>query len=315
MLYSGGLPRYQNTAVPKRIFILLASDLQLTSLEGLKSGLKELGYREGREITIEVSNPKGDRELTRQMAKDIVASRPDIVVSMSTSASRAVIDANKEARLPLVFVDVGNFQELGINNIQKPGGFMSGVVVDNVPAAPKRMEILKELLPGLKRVAVMANPAHVSYDEIFKVHEEGARKLGLEVLWYKVTKKEEVPPAMDQIRRDRPDAFMTTSEAVISGNADLIAPVLRQAKIPSIDFNVERGVSAGYFMVYGISRFEVGKQGARLVDKVFRGTFPGEIPVEFASSVTFEINAALAEFMGIKVPDALLLEASKVYNQ
>ena len=299
---------------PKRVFILTASDLQLNSVEGIKAGLKELGYREGGDIILELFNPKGDMELTKNLAVQMVASRPDLIVSVSTSASRAVKDANQDAKLPVVFVDVGNFEELGIQNIQRPGGFMSGVVVDNVPAAPKRMEILKTLLPGLKTIALLVNNKHVSYDEILKTHEEGAKKLGLKLLWYPVTKKEEVSPAMERLAKDHPDAFMTTSEAVISGNAALIAPVLRQAKIPSIDFNVERGVSSGYLMVYGIARFDVGKQGARIIDKVLKGESPGNIPVEFASQITFEVSEILAKEMGLKIPDAILLQANKIYR-
>ncbi|HBT81200.1 hypothetical protein A2757_02105 [Candidatus Giovannonibacteria bacterium RIFCSPHIGHO2_01_FULL_48_47] len=299
---------------PKRVFILTASDLQLNSVEGIKAGLKELGYREGGDIILELFNPKGDMELTKNLAVQMVASRPDLIVSVSTSASRAVKDANQDAKLPVVFVDVGNFEELGIQNIQRPGGFMSGVVVDNVPAAPKRMEILKTLLPGLKTIALLVNNKHVSYDEILKTHEEGAKKLGLKLLWYPVTKKEEVSPAMERLAKDHPDAFMTTSEAVISGNAALIAPVLRQAKIPSIDFNVERGVSSGYLMVYGIARFDVGKQGARIIDKVLKGESPGNIPVEFASQITFEVSEILAKETGLKIPDAILLQANKIYR-
>src|SRR3989338_7294145 len=299
---------------PKRVFILTASDLQLNSVEGIKVGLKELGYREGGDIILELFNPKGDMELHKTPAVQMVAPRPGLIVSVSTSASRAVKDANQDAKLPVVFVDVGNFEELGIQNIQRPGGFMSGVVVDNVPAAPKRMEILKTLLPGLKTIALLVNNKHVSYDEILKTHEEGAKKLGLKLLWYPVTKKEEVSPAMERLAKDHPDAFMTTSEAVISGNAALIAPVLRQAKIPSIDFNVERGVSSGYLMVYGIARFDVGKQGARIIDKVLKGESPGNIPVEFASQITFEVSEILAKETGLKIPDAILLQANKIYR-
>lgn len=308
------LSSVRKTEVPKRVFILTASDLQLNSVEGIKAGLKELGYSEGEDIILELFNPKGDMELTKNLAVQIVASRPDLIVSVSTSASRAVKDANQDAKLPVVFVDVGNFEELGIQNIQHPGGFMSGVVVDNVPAAPKRMEILKTLLPDLKTIAILVNNKHVSYDEILKTHEEGAKKLGLKLLWYPVTKKEEVPPAMERLVKDRPDAFMTTPEAVISGNAGLIAPVLRQAKIPSIDFNVERGVSSGYLMVYGIARFDVGKQGSRIIGKVLSGESPGNIPVEFASQITFELSEILAKEMGLKIPDAILLQTNKVYR-
>ena len=300
--------------VPKRVSMLLASDLQLAAVDGLKEGLKELGYVDGKDIVIDVKNPKGDRDLTKKIAAEIVASKPDLIISVSTSASSAIKDADKDAALPVVFADVGNFHELGIENIQRPGGFMTGVVVDNVPAAPKRMEILKTLLPGMKHIGILVNNKHVSYDEILKTHEDGAKKLGLKITWYNVTKKEEVSPAMVKFTADKPDAFMTTSEATISGNAPLIAPVLRKAKIPSIDFNMERGVSSGYLMVYGVGRFDTGKQAARIVDKVLKGEKPGNIPVEFASSLKFEINAALAEEMNIKVPESLLLQANKVYR-
>ena len=299
----------------KKAIFLTASDLQLNGVDGVKAGLKELGYKEGIDIAYELFNPKGDRELTKKMAEEIVAKKPDLIVSVSTSASSAIKEANKDAKIPVVAVDVGNFAELGIENIQRPGGFMTGVVVDNVPAAPKRMEILKELLPNLKTIALLVNDKHVSYNEILKTHEEGAKKLGIKLIWYPVTKKEEVPPAMEKLVKAKPDAFMTTSEAVISGNAGLIAPVLKKAKIPSIDFNVERGVKAGYLVVYGIPRFDTGKQGARMIDKVLKGQNPGDIPVEFASTITFEINNVLAREMELKVPDSLLLRANKVYNE
>ena len=299
----------------RRVSILVASDLQLAGVEGVKAGLKELGYKEGSDIAYELFNPKGDRELTKKMAEEIVSKKPDLIIALSTSASRAVKDANQDAKISVVAVDVGNFAELGIENIQRPGGFITGVVVDNVPAGAKRMEILKELLPNLKTIALLVNNKHVSYDEILKTHEAGAKKLGIKLIWYPVTTKEEVPPAMEKLVKAKPGAFMTTSEAVISGNADLIAPVLKKAKIPSIDFNVERGVKAGYLTVYGIPRFDTGKQSARTIDKVLKGQNPGDIPVEFASTITFEINNVLALDMGLKVPDSLLLRANRVYNE
>ena len=300
---------------PKRIAMLTASDLQLATIEGIKAGFKELGLEDGKDFIINLKNPKGDRELTKKMAQEIVASKPDLIVSVSTSASSAVKDADKDAQITVVPVDVGNFKELGIENVQHPGGFMTGVIVDNVAIAPKRMEILRELLPNLKTIGVLANNKHVSYDEIVKVHANGANKLGIKILWYLVTSKEEVSAAMAKLVRERPDAVMTTSEAVISGNSDLIAPLLKKAKIPSIDFNIERGVSSGYLMVYGAARSDVGKQGARMINKVLNGTKPGDIPVEFASSLTFEINAALAKSFGLTIPDKLLLQATKVHTE
>lgn len=314
-IYFVAPPLKKSAPGPKHIAMLLASDLQLATVNGIRAGFKELSLEEGKDFIIDLKNPKGDRDLTKKMAQEMVASKPDLIVSVSTSASSAVKDANKDAKIPVVAVDVGNFKELGIENVQHPGGFLTAVVVDNVGIAPKRMEILRTLLPNLKTIGILVNPKHVSYNEIFNVHTEGAKKLGIKILWYEMTKREEVSPAMERLIRDRPDAVMTTSEAVISGNADLIAPLLKKAKIVSFDFNVERGVSSGYLMVYGASRFDVGKQGSRMINKVLNGTNPGDIPVEFASSLTFEINGSLAKSFGLVIPEKLLLQATKVHTE
>jgi len=302
-------------ATPKRIGVLTASDLQLATIEGIRAGVKELGLTENKDFVIELRNPKGDLNLVKTMATDIVVSKPDLIVSVSTSASSAMKEADDGAKIPVVAVDVGNFAQLGVENIQHPGGFMTGVIVDNVVTAPKRMEILKTLLPKLKTVGILANPENVSYGNVIKIYEEAAGRLGLRALWYNVTKKEDILAAMQKMIRDDAGAFMTVNDAVISGNSNLIVPPLKQAKIPSIDFNVERGVSSGYLMVYGAARFDVGKQGARMIYKVMQGEKPGDIPVEFFSALTFEINTALAREMDVKIPESLLLQASKVYNQ
>lgn len=299
---------------PKVVAVLVASDLQLNGVEGLTAGFKELGYEIGKDVVIKLNNPKGDRELTVTMAKSIIASKPDIIVTLSTTAGSAIIDANKDAKLPLIFGDVGNFQQLGITDIKHPGGFMTGVVVDNVAVAPKRMEFLKLMDPNIKTIGILANPKHVSYQDILKASGDGAEKLGIKLIWYLITTKEELSAVMAKVAKEKPDAVMTTSEAIISNNSDLITPVLKAAKIPSMDFNVEVGVKAGYLLVYGISRFEVGKQSSRLVSKVLKGENPGDIPVEFASAPSLEINEVLAKEMGIKIPESLLLQANKVYR-
>ncbi len=303
----------QNTQ-PKNIAVLVASDLQLSSAEGVKDGLRELGYMVERDFIISVNNPKGDRNLTVQMAKDIVASKPDMIISLSTTATSAIKDADKDAKIPVVFGDVGNFRQLGIENIKRPGGHMTGVVVDNVPLAPKRMGLLSLLIPNIKTIGILVNPKHVSYEEIIQSYGEGASKLGIKLSWYRISSKEDIPLAMEKLVKDGPDAFMTTSEAAISNNPELITPILKEAKIPSMDFNIEVGAQSGYLMAHGASRYDTGRQSARLAAKVLGGENPGNIPIEFISSPVLEINMALANEMDIKIPESLLLQANKIYR-
>ena len=147
---------------PKRIAIITASDLQLTAIDGVKAGLSELGYKEGINVIFDLKNPKGDRELTKKMAADIVASKPDLIVSASTTATKAVQEAVKGTNIPIVFVDVGTVAELGISNLQHPSGNITGVGTDSTRIAGKRMEILKEVVPTAKTFGVLINPNHVS---------------------------------------------------------------------------------------------------------------------------------------------------------
>src|SRR3989338_4091273 len=107
-IYFVSPPSSERASAPKKIAMLTASDLQLATIEGIKAGFKELGLEDGKDFIINLKNPKGDRELTKKMAQEIVASKPDLIVSVSTSASSAVKDADKDAQIPVVAVDVGN---------------------------------------------------------------------------------------------------------------------------------------------------------------------------------------------------------------
>lgn len=299
-------------STPKRIAILTASDLQLTAIDGVKAGLSELGYKEGVNVVFELQNPKGDRELTRKMAADIVASKPDLIVSASTTGSKAVQDAVKGTAIPVVFVDVGTLSELGISDIQHPAGNMTGVATDSTKVAGKRMEILKEVVPTAKTFSILVNPKHVSYSEIKKIHEEAAKALGVTVRFYNITSKEEISSVLAKLASEHPDGVMTTTESLISANAEQIAKALAQAKIPSIDFNEEKGVKAGYLIFYGVERFDTGKQGARLAAKVLKGESPNKIPIEFAVKSQLQISATLAKQMGITLPQSILRRANKI---
>ncbi|MBI2036553.1 ABC transporter substrate-binding protein [Candidatus Microgenomates bacterium] len=297
---------------PKRIAILTASDLQLTAVDGIYAGLAELGYKEGVNVIFNVQNPKGDRELTKKMATEIAASKPDLIVPVSTTATKAVQEAVKGTNIPVVFVDVGTVSELGILDLQRPTGNITGVGTDSTNVAGKRMEILKEIIPAAKTFGILVNPKHVSYEEIKKVHEEAADGLNITVRFYNLTSKEELMQVLQTIAKENPDGVMTTTESLLSANAETIAKALVQAKIPSIDFNEEKGVNAGYLVFYGAQRFDTGKQGARLISKVLKNESPNKIPVEFSTKLRLDINATLAKSMGVTIPQSILRRANKI---
>lgn len=296
----------------KRLGLLLASDLQTSTVDGIKEGLKQLGYVEGENILYDIKNPKGDRELTKKLASDIVASKPDVMIPVSTTATTAILEVNKDANLPTIFVDVGNIKSLKIADLRHPGGNITGIASDSLAVSGKRMEILKELVPDAKLLGILINPKHVSYEENIKVLEEASQALGVKLKLYNVSSVDDLKSVLDQLAKDKPDGMMTTTESILSENANIIAESLRVSKIPSIDFNEEKGINAGYLLLYGVSRFETGKQGARLIDKVLKGENPGEIPVEFSTALKLDVNTSLAEEFGITLPESILLRVGKV---
>lgn len=297
---------------PKRLAILVAGNPMLSVVDGIKDGLKELGYNEGKEVVYELKNPKGDNELMKKMAQEMVASKPDLLVSVSTSATTTLQEANKETGLPSVFVDVQNIQKLNIKSFDKPGGLRTGVVADNVRLLEKRMEILKELLPRAKIFATIGDPSHGNYQTEKEAYQKAAEILGVKFRTYDAKNNDEVKQALALISKDQPDGFLVSNQTLISNNHQVIADGLKKAKIPSIDSNAEFGIDVGYLLMFGFYRYETGKQGAVLIDKVLKGQDPGEIPIEFSKNPNLEINLVTAEEIGLSMPETFLSRAKRV---
>lgn len=302
-------------APAKKVMMFTSSDIQLPAIEGVKKGLKDLGYIEGQNIIFELLNPKGDKEAIKEMAVKVVQAKPDLIVVFSTSATKAIQKEVTGKNIPVVFVDVGNFKELGITNLQQPGNKITGVVSDSVAEGGKRMEILKELLPNIKKTGVLVNPTHISYAETVRIHNETSKNLGIQVVYYEVSNKSELDAVLVRIPKEKPDAVMTSPETFLNNNAKIIASSLRKSKIPTIDYGQEAGVNIGFLAMYGVNRLETGRQGSRLVDKVLKGEDPGLIPIEFSSSLILEINETVAKELGLTIPKPILIRANKIYNE
>lgn len=303
-----------NANPPKIVSILTASDLQLSAADGIKNGMEEAGFREGKEVIYEIRNPKGDKELVAKMARDIINSRPDVIVPISTTAAVAIRDANNIAQLPVVFVDVGNLKQLGIVDVKKPGGSMTGLTSNSLAMGGKRVEMLKEAVPWAQNFAVVFNPNSVNYEDIRKVYDDAAKMLGMKITPYNASSEAELKTALDRIAKDQPDGFLTIPDMITSEYATTIVKVLTEAKIPSIDFNTEKGAKEGYLIMLGVTRFSMGKEGARLIIKALKGEKLGDVPIEYAVGPTIEINLKTAEAIGVELPDSVLNKAAVIYK-
>lgn len=301
---------------PAKIFkigILTASDQQIPSFEGFKEKMADLGYQEGRDVEYIFENPKGDRNLTRKLAEDLIGKNLDIYVPFSTTAAKAMQDAQKGTSARIVFGDVGNYAELGLESLRNPGKNITGVTSGKLDLSEKRMELLKELVPSAKTFAINVDPTSVSYDRIKQVNSEAAQRLGITLVVIEEKTQEDVLAAVKaKVKRGKVDGFTIASQAAFSSQVDVISSYLKQEKIPSIDNDLENGVSSSFLMAYSPSRKEMGIQTAMIVDKVLKGAQIDTIPVEFPLTVELQINATLANEMGIELPKGLLNQATLI---
>jgi putative ABC transport system substrate-binding protein len=295
--------------------IIVASDVQLSDVEGFKEKMAELGYKEVVNVDYNVQNPKGDKNLTKKMAKDLIGKNLDLYASFSTTATKAMQEAQKGTGAKIVFGDVGNYADLGLENLRNPTKNITGVVSDIIDFSEKRMELLKEVNPNATIFGIAWNPTQVGFERIKKLNEEAARNLSVSLVAAEGTTQEEILASIkSKFKRGNVDGFITTSDATISGQAEKIAEYLKQEKIPSIDFNLENGVNSGYLMCHGPSRKDLGRQTAVMADKVLKGASIRDLPVEFPMIFELQINATLAKELGIELPQGLLQQATLIIH-
>ncbi len=301
---------------PAKIFkigILTASDQQISSIEGFKEKMADLGYQEGKDVEYILENPKGDRNLTKKLAEDLIDKNFDIYVPFSTTATKAMQDAQKGTSARIIFGDVGNYAELGLESLRNPGKNITGVTSGKLDLSEKRMELLKEVVPSAKTFAINIDPTSVSYERIKQVNNEAAQRLGITLVLIEEKTKEDVLAAVKaKVKRGKVDGFTIASQAAFSSQVDVISSYLKQEKIPSIDNDLENGVWSGFLMAYSPSRKELGKQTAVMVDKALRGTPVDDLPIEFPLVVELHLNEKLAKEIGVELPQSLLYQATVI---
>lgn len=271
-------------------------------------GLKALGYEDGRTIRIEQRYADGSLERLRAQASELAAKNPKLFVVDGTVTAEAVTAVTRS--IPIVSVLVSDPARLGIMNINRPGGAITGLsaMVDDL--YPKRLELLKELVPGARQVAVLRNPLNAS-PIATRVLGDAASKLGLSLRTYDASDTAAWPTTIAAIAGDRPDALLQQADATFASRPkELMALTLAQrlrGVYPEREF-----VDAGGLISYGISFPAQWRRAAAYVDKILKGTPAGELPIEQPTRLQLVINLATAKALGLEVPTTLLVRADEV---
>jgi putative tryptophan/tyrosine transport system substrate-binding protein len=272
--------------------------------------LRELGWIEGETVAIQYRWGESRAERFPDLAAELVQLRVDIIVVGSTAAALASKQAT--AVIPIVFPLTGDPLGTGlVASLAHPGGNVTGLTNQASDLAGKRLEILREVIPAFRRLAVLANsqyPGRLS--EIADI-QAAARTLGLDVAVFEIRQVEEIGEVVEIALKRRAEALYVVGDTVLNSNRFRVATLAMNARLPTM-FVSQESVEAGGLMSYGANIPHLFKRAAELVDKILRGAKPGDIPVEQPTKFDLVINLKTARALGLEVPPMLLGRADEV---
>jgi len=278
-------------------------------LIAFKESLRELGYEEGRNIEVASYFSDGAPGRTEELAREVIATKPEILLSQGATV-RAVHKLNPQ--LPVVFGFSGDPVEAGfVQSLARPGGNMTGMTFLSLDLVAKRIQTLREVLPQMKRVAVLANPQHAGEKSERSASEVAAKGLGIEVTYLPVTTAAEIEPALEAARRARCEAVDVYPDALMASAAERIAAVAMRDKLASVS-GWSVFPESGLLMSYGPNLRDVYRRIASYADRILRGARPADLPVELPTTVEMIVNMRTARALGLKVSPALLARADRV---
>src|SRR5262249_46526819 len=274
-------------------------------VDGMRQGLRELGYIEGQNLNIEYRWAEGKYERLYDLAAELVGLKVDVLVTHSTPGSRAAKKAT--STIAIVMAVVGNPDETGlVQSIARPGGNVTGTSFFFAELNAKRLQILGDAIPRLARVAVLTNPDNSAHTSVLTAMKEMAEKLRLNFYIVEARKREDLKVAL-QTAKTRAEALAVIDDRLFIANAQTIADLASQHRLPTIGFR--EIADAGGSFAYGVNLAEAFRQSMALVDKILKGVDAGSLPIIQASRFELVINLKTAKALGLTIPPSLLARA------
>jgi putative ABC transport system substrate-binding protein len=271
--------------------------------------LRELSWIEGRNVAIEYRWAEGSNERFPEIVTELIRNKVDVILTQGTPAVLAAKQAT--SAIPIVFAIAGNPVANGlVASLARPGGNVTGLSNQTADLAGKRLELLRELVPDLRRLAIMANVGNPSV--VLDVGEvrTAAAALSLDVAMSDIRRAANIGPAIEALR-GRADALYIAGDPLVTTNRNRLAILTVGARLPTMHGNREN-VDAGGLISYGPNLPDLHRRAADFVDKILRGAKPAEIPVEQPTKFDLVINLITAQALGLAVPPTLLARADEV---
>jgi len=270
--------------------------------------MREHGWIVGRTVAIEYRWAEGRSERFAEIAAEFVRLKVDVIVTASTPAVIALKQATSV--IPIVFAAAGDPVGIGlVASLARPGGNVTGLSIQSADIASKRLDLLREALPNLRRLAVMATGSPIGALEMGEV-QAAARTLGLEVVPAEIRRAEDIAPAIEALK-GRADALYVVTEPIVNTDRVRLNTLALGARLPTMK-GTRDYAEAGGLMAYGVNFRLLWRRAADYVDKILRGAKPADLPVEQPTKFDLFVNLKTAKALGLTIPEAFLLRADEL---
>ena len=268
------------------------------NLDALRKGLRDLGYVEGRNLIIEYRSADGRAERFPDLASELVRLKVDLIVTRGTPAAQAV--QNATGTIPVIMATMGGPGAI-VASFARPGGNITGVITFSTELTAKRIEILKELVPSLSRVALLHNMGNPAVPPEWEETKTAARSLGLQAELLDVRSQADLGRAFELAVRQHVDALVVGADGLTQMHQQTIIDLVARNRLPAV-YPAREFVEAGGLIAYAVNYPDLYFRFATFVDKIFKGAKPGDLPVEQPTKFELVINLKTAKALGLTIP-------------
>jgi len=306
------LAQAQPRAQPARMGFLTTVPLATIAdrLEAFRQGLHDLGYTEGENIVIEWRSTEGKEDRLPALAAELSRLKMQVIVSAGSSVTRVLKEATSS--IPIVMaLDADPVGNQFVASLARPGGNVTGLSLLSPEIAGKRLELLKEIVPKLSRVAVLGSSTRPGNAQELRETEHAAANLGLRIQYLDVRGSGDIDTAFQAARKGAAEAVLVLSGPVLVAHRKALADLAVKTRLPAA-YNRQEYMDAGGLMTYGPSITDLFRRSATYVDKILKGAKPGDLPVEQPTKFELVMNIKAAKQIGLTIPPNVLARADKV---
>ena len=300
-------------AQPSRVYrvgVVFQGGSYADVIAGLREGLKERGFEDGKQVVFLVRDARGDLKAVEASARALEAEKVDVVYAIATSV--AVAAKRATTRVPIVFYAGTDPISVGlVQSFRKPGGRLTGVHGQITDLTPKRLQLLKEMIPRVRRIVTFYDPGNPAAQEGAKFARAAAQQLKVEVIARPVVSVDALREALGAVRPGEMDAYFHMPDAMVTSQTDYLVELTNAKRLPAM-FNYKDAVLKGALASYGESYFTLGRLSAKHVQQVLLGADPAGLPVEQSDRPQFVLNLKTAKMLGLTIPPSVLTRADQI---